>query len=42
MEFAWENFSDPVRREFEKVTDIGTAVLPPDDVDRVSQTRIVK
>ena len=34
-EFAWDEFSDPVRRQFEKVTDIGSDVLPDADLDRV-------
>ena len=37
MQWNWQNFEDDLtKREFAKITDIGTAVLEEDDLNRVS------
>ena len=33
--FDWSNMSQYVQKQFDKLTDIGTAILPEDDVNRV-------
>ena len=35
--FPWRNFTDPLtRRQFAKITNLGVAVLPPDDLGKVT------
>ena len=37
MEWDWDDFrNEALRREFSKITDIGSAVLEEDDLNRVS------
>jgi hypothetical protein len=42
MQWNWQNFEDQLtRREFAKITDIGTAVLTEEDLNRVSDDESV-
>jgi hypothetical protein len=36
MRWNWQDFeTEAIRREFQKITDIGTAVMDADDINRV-------